>query len=272
MLTNDYDYYHLETLTVTAVQNAGNVAGTVGQVLHGTHGDLTLNSDGSYSYMLTDSAGGPDVFTYTVTDTSSGSPVTATATLTIALDQSPSVTTHAVSVAEGATRSNATGDTDPDGDTLTVTAVAGSAGNVGTSVAGTYGHLTLSSTGSYSYVADQTAAIDGAAHGAHPVDSFSYTVDDGHGGTATETITFTIDRPPTLSFTDLASTFTEPAANPATNETPVSLISGASASDPDDLAAQATGATIAITNGTFFAGDHLTIGGSASGTLDGGAI
>ena len=86
-------------------------------------------------------------------------------------------------------------DDDADGDTLTMTKVNGSAGNIGVAIAGTYGHLTLNADGSYSYDADITSAIDGAVYGSHPVDSFGYTMSDGHGGTTTQTLSFTIDRP-----------------------------------------------------------------------------
>ena len=48
-----------------------------------------------------------------------------------------------------------TNDTDVDtGDTKTVSAVNGLAGNVATAVAGTYGSLTLNADGSYSYTLD----------------------------------------------------------------------------------------------------------------------
>ena len=52
-----------------------------------------------------------------------------------------------------------TNDSDPDGDSLAVSAVAGLSSNVGASLAGEYGHLTLNANGSYSYVADNSAAI-----------------------------------------------------------------------------------------------------------------
>ena len=48
------------------------------------------------------------------------------------------------------------GDTDADGDTLTVTNISG--GTVGDPVTGSFGTLTIHSTGRYSYEADQAAA------------------------------------------------------------------------------------------------------------------
>ena len=147
VLTNDYDPYHYENLSVTGIRNSAGVAGTVGQVLHGLHGDLTINANGSYSYVSTDNFRGPDVFTYTVTDTAGGANLTSTATLTIIHDRPPDAVTHDVVLAKGTTRSASTGDTDPDGGVLTVVSVNGSASNVGIQFTGTYGHLTLWRTG-----------------------------------------------------------------------------------------------------------------------------
>src|ERR1044072_3030246 len=91
-----------------------------------------------------------------------------------------------------------TNDSDRDGDSLTVVAVAGSGGNVGNSVATTYGHATIQSDGSYSYLADNTVAIDAAATGSHLTDSVTYTAGAGFGGTSPPTLTRTPDRGPSL--------------------------------------------------------------------------
>ena len=92
------------------------------------------------------------------------------------------------------------GDTDADGDSLTVTqiavtdasnsSVAGSStyNNNGTSKTGTYGTLVIGADGTYTYVADQDAADDLDA-GETATDSFTYTVSDG---TATDTATLII--------------------------------------------------------------------------------
>ena len=60
------------------------------------------------------------------------------------------------------TSSTANYDTDPDSDTLTVTAIrvgssegSGTAGSVGSALDGTYGQLTIAANGSYTYVANQ---------------------------------------------------------------------------------------------------------------------
>ena len=89
-------------------------------------------------------------------------------------------------------------DSDPEGDTLSVTAIrtgagsgSGAAGTVGAALTGAYGTLTLNADGSYTYVADQAAA-DALAVGETATESFTYTVSDGHGGTDTAELTVTV--------------------------------------------------------------------------------
>ena len=62
--------------------NVDTVAdGSGNYVVNGQYGQLTINEDGSYSYLRTTNVGGvQDVFTYTLTD---GDGDTTTATLTI---------------------------------------------------------------------------------------------------------------------------------------------------------------------------------------------
>src|SRR3989442_1669047 len=81
------------------------------------------------------------------------------------------------------------GDSVCDGDTLAVSAVAGSALNVGADVAGTYGTLHLNSDGSYSYTAN--SAYDALKATDHVSDVFSFTVSDGTT-TVTKDLTFNI--------------------------------------------------------------------------------
>ena len=88
-----------------------------------------------------------------------------------------------------------TNDTDVDnGAVLTVAAVAGVAGNVGTTVTGTYGSVTIHSDGSYSYTLNDSAgsAADHLAQGEHVTDVFNYTTTDEHGATSTSTLTINI--------------------------------------------------------------------------------
>jgi VCBS repeat-containing protein len=78
-------------------------------------------------------------------------------------------------------------------DVLSVNAVNGAAVGVGHAVAGAFGNLTLNSDGSYAYTNTNTAAVKAA--GGVVEDSFSYTVSNGHGGTATSTLSVLITSP-----------------------------------------------------------------------------
>jgi VCBS repeat-containing protein len=85
-------------------------------------------------------------------------------------------------------------DSDIDGGTLGVTAVAG--GTLGAPLAGSngYGSLTLNADGTYSFAVDTanpTVAALGA--GATLTETYTYTISDGQGGTASATLTITIN-------------------------------------------------------------------------------
>src|SRR5207253_6802119 len=84
-----------------------------------------------------------------------------------------------------------TGDTDIDaGTTLSVSAVNGQPGGVGSNIAGTYGTLHLNADGSYTYTAN--AALDGLQAGQNPSEVFHFTVADSDGGSSNSTLTFNI--------------------------------------------------------------------------------
>ncbi len=164
-----------DALTVT---NAGTFTGAFGT--------LTLNADGSYSYVASKTAaidGAPanskptDVFVYTESDGLGGS---ASAVLSITIDRPPVAVNDVNSVREGGIVGSAasvlSNDTDKDGDTLTVTSTG--------TFTGSFGELALNANGTYSYIQDNTAAVDGATAGSHPLDVFTYTESDGHGGSA----------------------------------------------------------------------------------------
>src|SRR4051794_29046663 len=77
-------------------------------------------------------------------------------------------------------------DSDPDGDTLTVTGIsAAGAGDIGMPLAGQYGTLTLAPDGTYSYTADHAAAL---AEGLTGHDLFTYTAADQDGNASSATL------------------------------------------------------------------------------------
>ena len=208
-----------DTLTITAVRKGSTegsgTAGSVGSALTGTYGQLTLNSNGSYSYVANQSAADAldandtayDYFNYTVSDGTE----TDTAVITIIIkgvnddvtavndygvvteDSSISITNGESQNLSGSydTHDEHSGDisandTDPDASpTHTITAIrtgstegSGTAGSLGSALTGTYGQLTLNANGSYTYVANQNAA-DALDVGDTVSDYFNYTVSDG---------------------------------------------------------------------------------------------
>ncbi len=269
VLTNDSDRDG-DSLTVSQVNGAG---GNVGNSIAGTYGHITINSNGSYSYsadntVAIDAAATgshlTDTFTYQASDGHGG---TATNTITITLDRPPTVVADSGNAVESAsgTGNVLTNDSDRDGDSLTVSAVNGVGGNVGNSVAGTYGHINIASDGGYTYNADITAAIDAAATGSHLTDSFTYTANDAHGGTTTQTITITLDRPPTVS-THNANVAESGTATGTAGTAGTGALGADSDRDGDSIfATKLNGTTINDTLSNF-AGTygHITIGEDGS--------
>ena len=202
---NDTDADDSSTLTVTAIRIGGTegsgTAGTIGSALTGTYGTLTLNANGSYSYVADQDAANildagdtvTDVFNYTVSDGTASDTATLTITVT-GVDDDITAVDDTDAVNENATISRSVGDsqeldsddTDPDdSSTSTITGIrigstedSGVAGTIGSGLTGTYGTLTVNANGSYTYVADQDAA-DALDLGDTAIDYFNYTVTSG---------------------------------------------------------------------------------------------
>ena len=167
VLTNDSDVDSTDTLTVS---NPGTYVGT--------YGTLTLNADGSYSYVVTDQSlsaadtGLVDTFTIDVTDGTATEQSTLTLNVNgqndapVASDDTATAT--ATDNGAAVTGNVLTNDSDVDGDTLTVS-------NPGTYV-GSYGTLTLNANGTYSYlVTDQSLGATDTGL----VETFNVKVTDG---------------------------------------------------------------------------------------------
>jgi VCBS repeat-containing protein len=216
-----------ETLAVSAFAVGGGTAVTAGSTLAGAYGTLTLNADGSYTYVIDDANAAvealrtptdtlSEMFTYTAIDAARA---TATATLTITIqgaNDNPvgvddvGTALEAGGVANGTPGSDATGDvllndTDVDnvafGETKAVSAIrtgsetgSGTAGSVGSALAGTYGTLTLNSDGTYSYAVDNSHAAVQALRTAGDTlsETFTYTLRDAAGATDAAQLTITI--------------------------------------------------------------------------------
>ncbi|MEM8778332.1 MAG: Ig-like domain-containing protein, partial [Cyanobacteria bacterium P01_G01_bin.49] len=195
-----------DPLTVSAVNGEASSVGTPVTLASGAL--LTVNGDGSYSYdpngqfeSLNDGETATDSFDYTLSD---GQETTiATATITIdgvgvtppppVENQPPVATDDSGTTPENAplTDNVLDNDSDPDGDPLSVSAVNGEAGNVGSSVTLASGALlTVNGDGSYSY--DPNGQFESLNEGETATDSFDYTLSDGQE-TTTATATITID-------------------------------------------------------------------------------
>jgi VCBS repeat-containing protein len=147
---------------------------TIAAVTQGSHGSVTIAA-GAVSYTPNPNFVGSDSFTYTIGDTDGGTDsATVTVTITNAND-APTAAPDAATVAEDSVNSSIdvlANDTDSDGDTLTITAVT----------QGAHGSVAIAGRAlTYTPHADYFGA-----------DSFSYTIDDGQGGSATADVTVTV--------------------------------------------------------------------------------
>ena len=171
-------------LNITAPGVLGNDADIDGDALTAvlvattTNGTLTLNPNGSFTYMPKTNYNGTDTFTYKTTDGSlSGN--TATVTITMApLTMRRSLSNDTYSVNEDATLNIAApgvlaNDTDIDSTNLTAALVSGPS----------HGMLTLTPDGSFAYTPDTN--YNGA-------DSFVYKAVDEQTNSSTATVTITV--------------------------------------------------------------------------------
>jgi VCBS repeat-containing protein len=170
------------TLTIAApgvLANDTDVDGnslTAALVTGPSHGTLTLNANGSFTYTPTLNYNGPDSFTYKANDGNLDSN-TATVSITVnTVNDAPVANPDSATVAKNSSVAiNAlANDSDVDGDTLTVTSFS----------QGAHGTVTYSTRNkNFRYT---------PAKGFSGIDTFTYTISDGHGGTATATVTITV--------------------------------------------------------------------------------
>ena len=169
VLTNDTD---AQSNTLTAILSAGP-----------SHGSLSLNANGGFTYTPTTGYTGPDSFTYRANDGSLNSNiatvsinVNAVNTAPVALDDSYSINKNSMLVVSAA--GVLTNDTDAQSNPLTAVLSAGPA----------HGTLTLSPNGSFTY----TPATDYTGP-----DSFTYRANDGSLNSNVATVSITVNAPVT---------------------------------------------------------------------------
>ncbi|WP_303236698.1 DUF5801 repeats-in-toxin domain-containing protein, partial [uncultured Bilophila sp.] len=217
--------------TVTSIEG-----GTLGEPVKGTHGELTLNADGTYSYRLNPGVDVPqgetytDRFTYTITD-ADGDTSTATITVNVTGDGSvPTITVPGADSGEATVYesdlpggSNESGSRESTSGEITLTLNGESAtvtiggatfavdasGNAalpegGTSVDTGEGTLTITAisggTVSYTYTLKEAQTHDQPTHDASLTDEIAISVTDQTGDTVEGSLVITIvDDVPTIS-------------------------------------------------------------------------
>ena len=161
-------------VTVSVLANDSDPNGdplTVTSVTSGTNGTVAIVG-GLPVYTPNAAFRGVDTFTYTISDGQGG---TATATVTVTVANRPPVAvadTVSTPVDTAVTVSVLTNDSDPNGDPITVTAVTN----------GLHGTVAIVSG----------LPVFTPAAGYSGTDSFTYTISDGQGGTATATVNVSI--------------------------------------------------------------------------------
>jgi len=239
------------TLSVTAINGTAIVTGGSVAV---TGGVVTLNADGRLTFTPTADYNGRPTFTYTISDGQGGT-ASATVTGTVNPVQDPPVaandsfTTNEDTAVTFDVRAN---DSDVDGDALAVIQINGSNIASGGSVAVTGGSVRLNADGTLTFTPS-------ANYNGNP--SFSYTISDGHGGTATATVNGTVNpvQDPPVAQND---SFTTP------EDQAVTIAVLANDSDPDGDAltiTQINSTGITVGNSVAITGGSVTL--NANGTL-----
>jgi VCBS repeat-containing protein len=216
VLLNDTDADTNATLTATVVATT-------------THGELTLNPDGSFTYVPAANFNGTDTFTYTVSDgTATSAAATVTITITAAAD-APVALNDTFTMAEDGTLTVpvATGvlanDTDAEGSSLTATLVQDV----------THGTLTFNADGSFTYVPDVNF---------NGTDTFTYRANDGTANSNVATVTITIS-----AVNDAPVANNESYASTAGTTLTINATNGVLANDTDLDANALTAAVVATT-------------------------
>ncbi|EOG3620003.1 VCBS domain-containing protein [Pseudomonas putida] len=266
-----------ETLEVLAFWSGdGPLPGSptaVGQTLRGQYGDLTLNADGSWSYMLDNSLATVqalrvsgqtlvDNFTYLLTDLWGG---TANGLLSITIDGRNDVpVAHddtAIAVEAGGVNNTGAGvdprgnvldnDTDVDGvqygeskTVLQYSAENGQTASAGQLLQGLYGTLLISADGSYQYLVDNTNPIVQAMRSANETlrEVFTYRMRDTAGATSEARLSVTVQ---------------------GANDNPVARDDSNTASD--QVPAPHTSGNVLPNDSDVDGGDSLTVTGIRSG-------
>ncbi|MFC7396919.1 VCBS domain-containing protein [Chelatococcus sp. GCM10030263] len=254
------------TITLDADTTLAEVQGLIERITyHSTSDDPTSGGTATtrgYSIVVNDgnnlqgggNAGGPalpsNAITGTITINAANDPPAAVDDINSVTEDTPSATGNVIAGGVG----GAGRDTDPDSSNLVVIGVTfeSNGQGVGTRFATEHGWLTLSADGTYTYELDNTdPAVNALKTGDTLQEVVGYTISDGTGGTATATLTITIqgrtDGPPTVAPVDGNSSATGEAE-----------VHEHGLTDPSDTTETTTG-SIAVTAADGLA--SITVGG-----------
>ena len=185
-------------------EQSSNPEFLAGNTLTGSYGQMTIASDGTYSYTAQETASykllegetATETFTYTITDNQTTDEGFDTGEITITIsgvNDAPNAIDDSVDVDEDSSKQFADflgilkNDTDIDGDQLFVKGVVAGAStsnfqarrlessSLSTELQGTYGVLIVNSNGSFRYTASLADALDA---GDKEMDRFTYTLTD----------------------------------------------------------------------------------------------
>ncbi len=166
LLSNDSDADN-DSLSITAVTQ-------------GSHGTVTNNGNGTVTYTPSANYSGPDTFTYTVSDGNGSSDIGTVSVTVSSSNDVPVAVNDTVSTNEDSAVTSGNllaNDTDSDNDSLSISAVT----------QGSHGSVVNNGDGTVSYTPEADY---------YGLDSFTYTVSDGNGGTANGTVNVTIAAQP----------------------------------------------------------------------------
>ncbi|WP_413614989.1 Ig-like domain-containing protein [Halomonas cupida] len=243
-------------VTGVVAGNEGKPAGNIGRPINGRHGQLIMDADGSYQYVLNNDDPAvdalqegesiTDVFCYKTTD-ADGDVRLATLTVTIHGDNDdPTASTQDITTSEDAPVEGQITAEDVDGDELTFEVIDGPS----------KGTVVINDDGTFTYTPTQDS---------NGSDSFTVLVDDGHGGTTTVTVPVSV-----LPVNDAPVTSADTASLAEDTALVVEADEGVLANDTDvdDDPLSVTGFEVAGIDGTFTAGETVVIDGVGELTLN----
>ncbi len=281
LLANDTDP-ESHTLSITSFragsEQESNVEFAAGATLTGTYGQMTIESNGTYSYTAQETAAqkllegetATETFTYKITDSQSTDEGIDTGEITITItgiNDSPTAINDAADVNEDSSKlfdshqGILKNDTDIDGDKLFIKSIktgeetsSGSFSReaIGSELKGTYGSLIVNSDGSYRFTANNADKLDA---GDKEIDNFAYTLTDlANEDSANIKIQVTgVNDAPTLS------SITRGTVADQENSTSISstnLTGQLIASDPDESAVLEYGISSGSTTSTVMNGSY----------------